>query len=176
MKDEKFARPSRLNLPNLKLTVQQASDRDAPSRAAIRCWIKAALESGAEITVRFINEPEARRLNEKFRGRDYATNVLSFLYQAGPPFSGDIALCLPLARKEARELRISVEARIAHLLVHAALHLQGYDHEVEEEAEAMEQMETEILRKLGFSDPYVHQTGIRKRPRRSASSRPASHA
>lgn len=163
MKDEKnsFAHRmppavSRLSSPGLNLTVQFASgDDNAPSRAQISRWIGAALKTDAEVTVRFVDSAEAQQLNRDYRGRDYATNVLSFLYEAGPPLHGDIALCFPLARKEAKELGISAEARTAHLLVHAVLHLQGFDHEVADEAAIMEATETRILAKFGFGDPYA---------------------
>jgi len=162
MKDEKnsfaYRMPpavSRLSSPDLKLTVQFASgDDNAPSRAQIRRWIGAELKTDAEVTVRFVDSAEAQQLNRDYRGRDNATNVLSFLYEAGPPLHGDIALCFSLARKEAKELGISAQARTAHLLVHAVLHLQGYDHEDEGEAQAMETRESKIVTALGFPDPY----------------------
>ena len=139
----------------LSLAVQFAAhDCGVPPRAKIRRWIKAALARDAAITVRFVDEAEALQLNRDFRGRDYATNVLSFLLNAGPPMTGDIALCLSLAVKEARDLDINAEARIAHLLVHAVLHLQGHDHEREDDARAMETLESKIMTSLRFADPY----------------------
>jgi probable rRNA maturation factor len=139
----------------LELTVQYASDRaHAPSRTKIARWIRAALKKDAEIAVRFVDESEARQLNRNYRGRDKPTNVLSFLYESGPPLIGDIALCLPLARDEARKLAVNADARIAHLLVHAVLHLQGFDHETDDDAQAMQARESEIVTGLGFADPY----------------------
>lgn len=150
---------SRLSSPNLKLTVQLASgDDNAPSRAKIRRWIRAALETNAEITVRFVDEAEAQQLNRNYRAQDRPTNVLSFLYEPGPPLAGDIALCFPLAQKEANELAITVDARIAHLLVHATLHLQGYDHKSESDARVMEALESKIVTSLRFADPYPNET------------------
>ena len=141
--------------PKLRLTVQSANNLcDPPSRARVKRWMTSALERDAEITVRFVDRTEARDLNRKYRGRDYATNVLSFLYDSGPPLSGDIALCLPVLADEAKAAAISVDARVAHLLVHAVLHLQGFDHEREEDARVMEARESEIVTSLGFADPY----------------------
>jgi probable rRNA maturation factor len=139
---------------DLRLTIQCPVRGNTPPRASIRKWILAALETSAEITVRFVDRAEARHLNRDYRGRDYAANVLSFLYDSGPPLLGDIVLCLPVLAEEARAAGIGSDARIAHLLVHAVLHLRGFDHETEEEAEAMEARETEILARLGFADPY----------------------
>ncbi len=156
---------SRSGLSDLKLTVQYVRGaRDLPSRARLRRWIKAALDTkDAEITVRFVDEAEARQLNRNYRSYDRPTNVLSFLYECGPPLVGDIALCVPLARQEAKVLGLSAEARIAHLLVHATLHLQGHDHESEGDARVMEALESKIVTSLRFADPYPDQTDAASR-------------
>jgi probable rRNA maturation factor len=146
---------------NLRLTVQFAKrDEAAPSRGKIKRWIAAALKTDAEITVRFVDEAEAQQLNRNYRAQDRPTNVLSFLYEPGPPLAGDIALCFPLAQKEANELAITVDARIAHLLVHATLHLQGYDHKSESDARVMEALESKIVTSLRFADPYPNETDL----------------
>jgi probable rRNA maturation factor len=145
---------ARAKTEDLRLTIQCPVRGNTPPRASIRKWIRAALETSAEITVRFVDRAEARRLNRDYRGRDYAANVLSFLYDPGPPLLGDIILCLPVLAEEARAAGIGSDARVAHLLVHAVLHLRGFDHERNEEAEVMEARETEILARLGFADPY----------------------
>ena len=123
-----------------------------PSDAALRKWARAAAKSGA-VTVRYVGEAEGRRLNREFRGRDYATNVLSFPYGRSP-LAGDIVICAPVVAREARAQGKPVKAHHAHMLVHGLLHLRGFDHERDEEAKAMERRERAILAKLGFSDPY----------------------
>jgi probable rRNA maturation factor len=95
-------------------------------------------------------------MNRDFRGKDYATNVLTFDYEHEPTVVADLVLCAPVVAREARELRTPVEDHYAHLLVHGALHAQGWDHEADDEAEAMEQREREILAALGLPDPYRH--------------------
>ena len=110
------------------------------------------------MTLRYVAQTEARRLNSEFRGRDYATNVLTWVFEAprGGPLVGDIAICAPVVAKEAREQGKPVQAHHAHLLVHALLHLQGHDHERSPMAAArMERLEREILARLGFPDPYA---------------------
>ncbi len=151
-------------LPRLGLHVQYAlSDRnDLPQRQALRRWAAAALLQDAEVTLRFVEEAEGRRLNRDYRGKDYATNVLTFTYDPPPgltpqasPLSGDIVLCAPVVAREAAEQGKPCEAHYAHLVVHGLLHLQGYDHEDEREAIAMEAVESFILRRLGYPDPYA---------------------
>ncbi len=149
----------KMSSPNLKLVLQIAADRnELPPCAKIKNWIKAALSTNAEITVRFVDEAEAQQLNRDYRGQDRPTNVLSFPYESGPPLTGDIALCLPLARQEAEALGLSAEARNAHLLVHATLHLQGHDHEHESDAQVMRALESKIVNSLRFTDPYPDET------------------
>ena len=125
-----------------------------PTRPQFRRWIAAALECDARIVLRIVDEAEGRELNRNFRGKDYATNVLTFVYDDSEPLAGDIAICAPVVEREAKEQRKTVEAHYAHLAVHAALHLQGYDHEDDAEAADMEARETAILMKLGYADPY----------------------
>ena len=108
----------------------------------------------AEVTLRFVAEAEGRRLNREFRGRDYATNVLTFVY-AARPLAGDVVICAPVVAREARAQARPVDAHYAHLVVHGMLHLQGYDHEREREAVRMEGRERRILASLGFADPYA---------------------
>jgi probable rRNA maturation factor len=128
-----------------------------PSDRRIRAWARAALSRPAAVTLRFVAEAEGRRLNREFRGKDYATNVLTFIYEArkGAPLSGDVVICAPVAAREARAQSKAVDAHYAHLLVHGLLHLQGMDHERERDARRMERRERGILRSLGFGDPYA---------------------
>ena len=124
-----------------------------PSNAALNRWARAALSRDAEVTVRYVAEAEGRRLNREFRGKDYATNVLTFIYGTRP-LAGDIVICAPVVAREARQQGKEVRAHHAHLLVHGLLHLQGHDHEKKGEARRMESRERSILRRLGFADPY----------------------
>ena len=136
------------------LAIQRASRAaHIPSDARIRRWARAALASGS-VTVRYVGEAEGRRLNRAYRGKDYATNVLTFVY-ASRPLEGDIVICAPVVAREARAQGKPVEAHHAHLLVHGLLHLQGLDHERERDAAKMEKRERAILARLGFPDPYL---------------------
>ena len=138
----------------MKLTVQRASRAThIPSDATLRRWARAAGILGA-VTVRYVGEAEGRRLNREFRGKDYATNVLSFPY-ASRPAEGDLVICTPVVAREAREQGKRLRAHHAHLLVHGLLHLQGLDHEAGAEAARMERRERRILAGLGFADPYA---------------------
>jgi probable rRNA maturation factor len=142
----------------LSLTVQYATDAGPPpSRSRLRIWAAAALERSAAVTLRFVDEAEGHRLNRDFRGKDYATNVLTFTYDDGEAarLSGDIVLCTPVVSLEAQDQGKPLDAHFAHLVVHGMLHLQGYDHERDDEARVMEARETEILAKLGYADPYA---------------------
>ena len=146
-------KPSRA--PELALTVQYGTrPAQLPSRAKLRLWARAALERNAAITLRIVGTREARKLNRCFRGRDYATNVLTFIYSDRRPLAGDIAICAPLVSSEARARGISRDAHYAHLTVHGVLHLQGHDHQRVREAECMERLEARILKTLGYADPY----------------------
>ncbi len=150
-------------LPNkrLNLGVQYACNAvDLPSRPQIRAWVRAALDvdgkRGGQITVRFVDADEGRLLNSDYRGKDYATNVLSFPYEVEPVVCGDLVICAEVVAKEAAEQGKPLVAHYAHLIVHGMLHLQDYDHE-ENEAEAllMEGRERTILAALGYPDPYA---------------------
>lgn len=116
--------------------------------------MRAACEGAAQVTVRFVAADEGRALNRDYRGKDYATNVLSFPYLPPPQLAGDLVLCLPVVLREAEEQSKPPEAHFAHMIVHGMLHLQGYDHEEEADAELMEAREIEILAHLGYPDPY----------------------
>jgi probable rRNA maturation factor len=141
--------------PTLSLSVQYAvEDALLPSRAQLRRWVRAAASGAAELTLRFVDAAEGRRLNAQFRARDYATNVLTFAYAREPALSGDIVLCLPAVLREALEQGKPAEAHFAHLIVHGMLHLQGYDHETDSDARIMEEREREVLAHLGYPDPY----------------------
>ena len=125
-----------------------------PSRAKLRAWARAALRRDAQLTLRIAGAREARQLNHRFRGKNYATNVLTFVYREHHPLQGDIVLCAPVVAREARRRGIGADAHYAHLIVHGVLHLQGHDHLRAREARRMEQRETRILARLGYADPY----------------------
>jgi len=150
------ARPAgRAAPPTLALVVQAAvADPDLPRRPTLRRWASAALERDAVVTLRFVGTREGRALNARYRGRDYATNVLTFVYDEGATLAGDLVLCVPVLRREARE-RPSFRAHCAHLVIHGMLHLQGYDHERTADARRMEARETALLAHLGYPDPYL---------------------
>lgn len=151
--DMQKRKPSRV--PELALTVQyDVRTKPMPSRAKFGKWVRAALKKSACITLRIVGAREGRLLNRHFRRRDYATNVLTFVYSKRQPLDGDIAICAPVTAREAREMEISREAHYAHLTVHAVLHLQGHDHQRARDAGRMEQLETRILAGLGYADPY----------------------
>ena len=146
----------------LRLSVQYGiANERLPSRQRIRSWAKAALLSNARVTLRLVGAREGRALNRDFRGKDHATNVLTFAYPDIEPLSGDVVLCAPVIAKEAREQRKPIEAHYAHLVVHGMLHVQGYDHENSSDAAAMETLEAEIVVKLGYADPYRPVNGER---------------
>lgn len=146
----------------LNLSVQYACDApDLPGRAEVRRWARAALDAdgarGGQITVRFVDADEGQSLNRDYRGKDYATNVLTFAYtedEDSEVTEADIIFCTDVLEKEAAEQKKTVEEHTAHLVVHGVLHAQGYDHEDDEEANEMEALETEILATLGYDNPY----------------------
>jgi len=120
-----------------------------------RC-LRHALDSDAELTVRIVDTEEGQSLNRDYRHKDYATNVLTFDYATEPVVQADLVLCGPVVAREALEQGKTLQAHYAHLLVHAALHAQGWDHETSEaDAEAMEAQESAILARLGVADPYA---------------------
>jgi probable rRNA maturation factor len=126
-------------------------------------WVRATLLGPAELTIRFVDSAEGQNLNRDYRGKDYATNVLTFAYNEGEelgedePTQADIILCTDVLQSEAAEQKKTVEEHAAHLVVHGVLHAQGYDHEHDEEAEEMEQFERDIMEVLGYPDPYAEQ-------------------
>jgi probable rRNA maturation factor len=142
--------------PELSLAVQYAcNDARLPSRSQVRRWARAVLEKPMRVTVRFVAAAEGRRLNRDFRGKDYATNVLSFVYEDGAAATGDLVVCLPVVLREAKQQGKPAKAHLAHMIVHGMLHLQGYDHETgQRDALRMEAREREILARFGIPDPY----------------------
>lgn len=141
--------------PRLSLAVQYASDAaDLPTRPQWRRWIKSALQCDLCMTLRIVDEAEGRELNRAYRGRDYATNVLTFVYDDTEPLSGDVVVCAPVVAREAAEQGKTLRAHYAHMAIHAALHLQGYDHEDDAEAAEMEALESALMLKLRHPDPY----------------------
>lgn len=151
-----------MSLPKLTLSLQFGDLPDAAAhRAALprhrvaRC-IRHALDADAEITVRIVDADEGRALNRDYRGKDHATNVLTFDYATEPLVMADLVLCAPVVAREAAELKKPLAEHYAHLLVHGTLHAQGWDHETcEADAEDMEARETEILAGLGQPNPYA---------------------
>ena len=144
--------------PRLGLAVQYGvRGRGLPSPGQFSRWARAALECDARVTLRIVGSGEARALNRNFRGRNYPTNVLTFVMREKPRLEGDLALCAPVIAREARAGRRSAAAHYAHLVVHGVLHLQGYDHERERDAAVMERRESRIVTGLGFPDPYKEQ-------------------
>jgi probable rRNA maturation factor len=141
----------------LAFTVQYGvSPATLPAPAALRRWAKAAAERAALVTVRFVGRREGQTLNAHFRGKEYATNVLAFVYDGSKRIEGDIVLCAPVVRDEARREGKTLADHCAHLVVHGMLHLQGYDHDTVRAARAMEKRETAVLAALGVADPYSH--------------------
>lgn len=147
---------SRSPAPPLQLSLQMPDGRHRAQLARHRVarWVRAALELPGEISVRIVDEDEGRRLNREFRGKDYATNVLTFDYSHEPVVAADLVLCAPVVEREAQEAGLPLKAHYAHLLVHGTLHAQGYDHETAAEARVMEGRESELLPQLGFADPW----------------------
>ena len=139
----------------LSLTVQYASAaQNLPTRAQLRRWVKAALRRDAAMTLRIVDEAEGRELNRAYRGKDYATNVLTFVYDDSTLLAGDVVICAPVVEREAREQGKGLAAHYAHLAIHAALHLQGYDHENDSDATEMETLEVDVMLKLRYPNPY----------------------
>lgn len=131
------------------LVASQASD------SLIKKWVRAASPLGGQLTLRFVNTAEGKKLNFAFRKKDKATNVLTFPYELSKStVYADIIFCLPVVQKEAKEQGKTLKAHLAHLIVHGCLHAQAYDHEIKKDAQQMEALEVQILKKLGFSNPY----------------------
>ncbi|OIV47860.1 rRNA maturation RNase YbeY [Sodalis sp. TME1] len=146
------------------LDLQLACDdaRDLPAEADFLRWLQGVLplfRDYAEVTVRLVDEAESHELNLTYRGKDRPTNVLSFPFEAPPevelPLLGDLVICRQVVEREAQQQEKALEAHWAHMVVHGSLHLLGYDHILDEEALEMESLETEIMQKLGYPDPYL---------------------
>ena len=147
----------------IELDVQAASEGQAPSLEQLQQWCALALRqrsADSELTIRLVDEAEGRELNNTWRHKDYATNVLSFPADVPEglldiPLLGDLVICVPVVEREAAEQDKSLEAHWAHLVIHGCLHLLGYDHQDDDEAEEMEALERELLAELGHPDPYA---------------------
>lgn len=143
-------------MPKLNLHIQFASEaRSLPTKTQFRKWAKAALRVDTQVTIRIVDAEEGRQLNSMYRGKDYPTNVLTFPITEEPILMGDIIICAPVVEAEATSQAKSLEAHYAHLTIHGILHLHGYDHETEPQAELMEGVETAIVTKLGYPSPYL---------------------
>jgi probable rRNA maturation factor len=142
--------------PALTLSLQFAdpTDRALLPRHKVLRWVRAALQAPAQITVRIVGLDEGRALNHDYRGKDHATNVLTFDYSHAPTVMADLVLCAPVVQREAAEQSLALEAHYAHLLVHGSLHAQGFDHQKAADAARMEARESDVLLRLGFDDPY----------------------
>jgi len=166
-KTERSDEPARR--PTLSLSIQLGDGVATPpvSRAQLRRWAAAAIDTNAALTLRFVGQAEGRMLNREYRGRDYATNVLTFIYDspagaaampAGdggePGIQADIVICMPVLEREARERRIPIAHHLGHLVVHGVLHACGLDHEHEHEAREMEARETAMLARFRIANPY----------------------
>ena len=126
------------------------------SANVIKKWVKAASPQNGQLTLRFVNAAEGKRLNLAFRKKDKATNVLTFPYEFNQSqVHADIIFCLPVLQREAKEQGKTLKAHLAHLIVHGCLHAQAYDHETKKDAQKMEALEVQILKRLGFSNPYL---------------------
>ena len=143
-------------VPRLALAVQYAvAATTLPTPAVLRRWARLALAREAAVTIRFVGRREGRALNARFRGVDHATNVLAFVYDDAETLAGDIVICAPVLRAEAKAQRRTPREHCAHLVVHGMLHLQGYDHDTDRKARRMEARETALLAALGMPDPYA---------------------
>ncbi|MEY2706498.1 MAG: hypothetical protein RI905_247 [Pseudomonadota bacterium] len=150
--------------PKLALEIQFATAamaekwQDVITKRKVGNWIKKALQENATITVRFVGLAESKKLNSNYRNKDYATNILTFPYELQngiDNLSADLIICLPVLEKEAKQQHKTLEQHLIHLIVHGTLHAQGFDHEDDVEAEAMEQLEISILKKLKQANPYI---------------------
>lgn len=147
----------------IELDLQLATQAsDLPAEAQLRRWVELALRqrtADSELTIRLVDAEEGQELNHTYRHKDYATNVLSFPAEVPEglldiPLLGDLVICVPVVEREAREQNKALEAHWAHLVIHGCLHLLGYDHIDDEEAEEMEGLERQLLAELGYPDPY----------------------
>ena len=147
----------------IELDLQLATEASVlPAEAQLRRWVELALRqrtADSELTIRLVDAEEGQELNRTYRHKDYATNVLSFPAEVPDglldiPLLGDLVICVPVVEREAREQNKALEAHWAHLVIHGCLHLLGYDHIDDEEAEEMEGLERQLLAELGYPDPY----------------------
>ncbi|ERT13418.1 rRNA maturation RNase YbeY [Photorhabdus temperata] len=146
----------------LDLQIASENSQNLPEETLFQRWLDGVLpqfQSESEVTIRIVDEAESHDLNLTYRGKDKPTNVLSFPFEAPPevdlPLLGDLIICRQVVEKEAEEQQKTVEEHWAHMVVHGCLHLLGYDHIEDDEAEEMESLETEIMQKLGYADPYL---------------------
>lgn len=146
----------------VRIDIDNVSGKKVPANTALKQWITAAIGSRrdhAELSVRITDADEIKMLNQQYRGKDYATNVLSFPADLPPeiklPHLGDIVICAEVVEREAREQNKTSEAHWAHMVIHGTLHLLGYDHIDDVDAEIMEALEIDILRSLNFANPYL---------------------
>jgi probable rRNA maturation factor len=145
--------PGKTTRAEAQVRVQNASrSRRLPAPARFRAWVRATATGAAEVTVRLVGTAEGRRLNRAYRGKDYATNVLTFAYGKN---AGDIVICPAVVAREAAQQGKPLEQHYAHLTVHGVLHMRGYDHERPADAARMERAEIRILRQLGHPNPYL---------------------
>lgn len=149
---------------SVTLDLQIASDGDVPSQQQFQLWVDTALQQvteDCELSIRLVDEAESAELNGTYRGKNYATNVLSFPFEAPveiePVLLGDLVVCVPIVQKEAIEQNKPVEDHWAHMVVHGCLHLLGYDHIDDDEAQEMESLEITLLKLLAINDPYQEQ-------------------
>lgn len=145
---------------DLQLAVE--NEHNLPSEKDFHLWLSETVtlfQQDAEVTIRLVDNQESQQLNSEYRGKDKPTNVLSFPFEAPPGIEidllGDLIICKQVVEKEALEQNKPVLAHWAHMVVHGALHLLGYDHIEDDEADEMESLETEIMQKMGFNDPYI---------------------
>ncbi|RDE73111.1 rRNA maturation RNase YbeY [Haemophilus sputorum] len=156
-----------MTTPIIDLQIASENSEGLPTLEQFTHWVETALAFEAqtedfpetEMTIRIVDEEESQTLNREYRGKDYPTNVLSFPFEVPEgielPLLGDLVICRQVMEREAKEQQISLASHWAHLAVHGTLHLLGYDHIEEAEAEEMEGLETQIMQKLGFEDPYL---------------------
>ncbi len=140
----------------ISVTFERTDDtsKRLPTRAEMTQWMQAATDRPVTVGVRFVGEEEGRELNNTYRHKDYATNVLTFDYVHEPEAEADLVICTDVVRKEALTQGKSFRAHLAHLLIHGVLHAQGWDHMTDEEAEEMEALEKRLMCELGMPDPY----------------------
>ena len=147
-------------LPELTLSLQFGKIKDADKHRAalprhkVTRWIRNTLEVEGEITVRIVDAEEGQTLNREYRQKDYATNVLTFDYTQEPVVTADLVLCAPVVAQEAKAQMKTLEEHYAHLIIHGTLHAQGWDHELDEDAQVMELRETDTMVRLGYKGPY----------------------